>query len=88
MVKAKDPFKDYKRWRKKAAKNLDCSEEGIDAAIEEGHQILTKMCESNNPLYELYGRMPMCAACLSAYLYAQNPLLRRLMESPFNQTVA
>jgi hypothetical protein len=71
--------KSNKRWRKKAAKEFHCSEDGIEQAIKEGRKLLHEMRAAGNPIYDCYKDMPVCEAGLILWFYAQNSLLRELM---------
>lgn len=79
--KSGDALAPYRRWRKKTAKRLKCSEDAIDAAVKEGHGVWKIMVERKSPLLDVYRAsfQPMFVVCFLVYLYARNPLLKSLM---------
>jgi hypothetical protein len=98
----RDPFKPYKKWRRKTAKHFNCTEEAVENAIEEGKQILTRMRASDNEgvraFVDIYRTawMPAYQAFFMVWLYNQNPTLNLLLnaaakmkpgESPYTQPV-
>ena len=82
--RSKLSLRPYRQWRRRAAKQFDCTEDAIERAIEEGKTILSEMRSSENQLvqalYGTYRNMPMYQACFMAYLYGQNPYTRMLLR--------
>jgi len=95
----KPSLQTYKKWRKRVAKDFNCTEEAVDAAVDEGRIIVEEWRNSDSPqakaLLELYRSSfsPAFVIFFTIYLYAQNPTLRLMMTtkrdgtSPFTQPI-
>lgn len=79
----------YERWRKRTARQFNCSHEGIDAAVKEGKRLFEIMRERDNPLVPIYRQsmQPAFVVFFMISLYAQNEVLKSTMELDYRAPI-
>jgi hypothetical protein len=87
MSALRDGSREYKRWRKLAAKEFNCDEAGIDLAVTEGCESYMQALRNDNifaqRFHDIYkdSFTPMFFVGFSWWIYRQNTTLKMMMDS-------